>query len=344
VSRRKPAQRDLRRPALAWYGGLLTGLRRARDSFDLHLRGTPPASATWRARVDQWFGVVGDAINAHWDEFATLAACDGHDAHALRLKGLPEFELDPDTEVPTMRWPDAPRDDVPWVALTIAAKPAFTVRAPFRPIELAQLPPGSVFVPIDDPLHAAAATAAECWRMLVDDVAAALADVGDEVGWARVRALADHYRAAVRLVLASVPRDQFRDWTARLPPVRRLRADAVPELITRIASGAAAQRVVGVHLAQALLRGLIAEIESENAGARYRKGRLVAALALLVEAAATELLRHNATKLARQPASKKGIDVRVILRPVPTGLPVLALVPRRARAAVLAHPGRRNTP
>lgn len=212
-----------------------------------------------------------------------------------------------------------------------------TVATPFQPVATDQFPAGTQFLKIRSPHHAATAALDEVMVCALRDITGAfLAEIEDE-SWRRLNRVIQLYRTGAQFAFKSLGDDDFVGWKADIPLDCEIGSAA--SLISRLASTSRAQCCVAMHLVACWLQAMADSVEA----GRHPNRKLF--FLRQVEQAAGDISQalDALNKVATREKWNGAVpgEVRVVMRPVPVSIPLLALIPSGVDASTVVtaiHP------
>lgn len=274
----------------------------------------------------------------HWRDYvdAALTSRERDVSYLLKETRMPlGMTLDATDQSVLVSWPSGESDVPPaFFALGLAARqtleaPEFEPRSPFKEVRLAQLPAGTVLLDIVDPIHAATAAVSEMMQSVVRDMEDHIAREAAADAWSLMAFHVAFYQRAVRLLEQGLGDDEFRGWDRVVFEPATI--FDIPRSIVASTSTANAQRVLAVRSIASLYERMM--IAAETAiGEHHRElvDRVMHELITARDQIASVLDGYNHILMTASSATKLDVVPVPVLRPIPHGLPVLALVPAGA--------------
>lgn len=279
-----------------------------------------------------------DSAERHWRSFIERACSSEAERAGLASLGQPDsIEVDTEIGVPMAVWDEASREVGGfWPAnLTVAiasGDTTFTPTQPFREVRLASLPEGTRFVQITEPRHAATAAIAEVLRAVKTDFDVHIRNVTPPIAWRRLANLVAFYNRAIKIIGPSLSDDEFcdwqRDWLGSSRPL--VTADHLARMVSGSARTCRAQQFVAVQLVAALITEAMTTVEDANydAGEEMWIGHVAGVIDRAAHSIGEAMRGYNIAAMAFSGCDDATASPMTILRPVPTGLPRLAVIPR----------------
>ncbi|KZC32596.1 MULTISPECIES: hypothetical protein [unclassified Rhodanobacter] len=276
-----------------------------------------------------------------WRTFLARSCVTVAEYDAMDAMGPPQTIAIDENGLPVAIWesvtPREPADWPPGLTLAVARhETTFIPTVPFRQVNLASLPPGVAVVRITDPRHAAMSALDEVFRVLWHDVDVHMRDALPAIAWRRLAHLAAFYTKAAKLSGEGLGDDEFREWD------RRLREDTPVDQMARvIAEGALTSRAQHVAALQLVAR-FIGRTMDEHQQAAFEGDETdwMASTLITLDRARSNvdvaMQGYNLALMAFAGVASERASAMAITRPVPHGLPVLAIVPEGASVATIA--------
>jgi len=281
-----------------------------------------------------------EEADAQWRAFLTRSCLSKAEYDAMDAMGPPNALAIDDNGLPVAIWesraPREPSDWPPGLTLAVARhETTFIPTVPFRQVNLASLPPSVRTVRITDPRHTATSALDEVFRVMSPDLDAHIRDAAPGVAWRRLAHMVAFYTKAAKLSGDGLCEDEFRDWEQHL-----CEPTQVDQMARVIAEGALTSRAQHVAALQLVAR-FVGRTMDESQKAQPEADEcdwLAATLRLLDKARTaveTAMQGYNLALMAFAGVSARGASAMAITRPVPHGLPVLAIVPDGTSVATL---------
>lgn len=273
----------------------------------------------------------------HWRDYvdAALITRERDVSYILKETRMPlGMRLDAASQSVLVSWPDDSDASAPFFALGLGAKqtleaPEFEPRSPFKELRLAQLPADTVLLDINDPSHAATAAVSEMVQSVVLDMEDYIARESAPDAWVLMRSHVAFYKRSVRLLEQGLCDDEFRGWDRTAYAAATI--FGIPRAIVASTSTANAQQVLAVRSVASLYEGLLNEAEAEFGNNHQAMvDHVMQSLVTARDQIGSVLDGYNHILITTSKAAKLDVVPVPILRPIPHGLPVLALVPSGA--------------
>jgi hypothetical protein len=279
-----------------------------------------------------------DSAERRWRSFIDRACSSEAERAGLSALGQPDsIEVDTDVGVPMAVWDEASRDVGGfWPANMIVAIASgdtrFTPTQPFREVRLASLPEGTRFVQISEPRHAATAAIAEVLRAVKSDMDVHIRQASPSIAWRRLAYLVAFYNTAIKVIGPSLSDDEFRDWQRNLSDLSRpiVAADQLARMVAGSARTCRAQQLVAVQLVAAPITDSMTAVEDAHydAGEEMWVQHVAGVIDRASHAVGEAMRGYNIAAMAFSGCDDTTASPMTMLRPVPHGLPRLAVIPR----------------
>ena len=244
-----------------------------------------------------------------------------------------QAEYDDTSAVPMVRWPDSDPDNT-WGM--VEPEDLGVMATPFREFSLERLPDGYRTVKLRDPHHAATAALVELLGCAKRDARTAFVAADHREAWRRLNRVIELYRQAAKFGISALGDDDYIGWRPTMPPDFEIATAA--GLICRVAATARAQWSLATHLMAIWLQAIADSTEDPAVGDQ----RHVFLQRIERAADGLEKALDGMNRTLAEPHLADGDwSMMVIFRPVPTSIPVLALIPKPATSNVDALPVRR---
>lgn len=269
---------------------------------------------------------------ALWQLFIQVAESSGIQRETMQSMGAPDIiSFEPKNGIPFMGWralTDSIEDKWRRVFtvedLESGAKAPLT--APFRPVELSKLPPGTVKVPIKDPRHAATIAVDEVLRTAYGDIQNGLA--GEDPGhtWGRIRALVTFYMTVVQKWIKELTVDEYKDWLPQLPA--RIKIQEAASTIARHSTTTVMMQILTMRTVADFYKEAMERAETAHPGDMTSMVEMVLSEVHSTQANISRITEAmNNLHVQDEPSVANG-EMEVIFRTVPRGVPVIAIIPR----------------
>ncbi|UJJ60400.1 hypothetical protein [Rhodanobacter denitrificans] len=283
-----------------------------------------------------------EQADAQWRAFLMRSCVSSAEYDAMDAMGPPNaISIDGDNGLPVAVWASStPRDPSEWPpGLTLAVarhETTFIPTVPFRQVALESLPASVQKVRITDPRHTAMAALDEVFRVMAHDLDTHIRDAVPSIAWLRLAHLVAFYRKAAKLSREGLCEDEFRNWEERLDEI----STPVDQMARVIAEGALTSRAQHVAALQLVARfvGRTMDMSQQSNPEANESDWLTPTLQTVdqarksVEAA---MQGYNLALMAFAGVASPGASAMAITRPVPHGLPVLAIVPEGTSVTTL---------
>lgn len=270
--------------------------------------------------------------HALWQLFIQVAESNGIQRETMQSMGAPDIiSFEPKSGIPFMGWraltnsiEDKWRRVFTVEDLETGAKAPLT--APFRPVELSKLPPGTVKVPIKDPRHAATVAVDEVLRTAYNDLQNGLE--GEDPGhtWGRVRALVSFYMTVVQKWIKELTVDEYKDWVPQLPA--RIKIQEAASTIARHSTTTVMMQILTLRTVADFYKEAMEKAETAHPGDMRAMVDMVFAEIQSTQINISRITEAmNKLHVQDEPTAANG-EMEVIFRTVPRGVPVIAIIPR----------------
>ncbi|UJJ56740.1 hypothetical protein [Rhodanobacter thiooxydans] len=280
------------------------------------------------------------AADEQWKVFLSRACVTTAEYDAMDAMGPPNTIAIDDNGLPVAIWESAaPREPSEWppgLTLAVAShETTFIPTVPFRQVNVASLPAGVHTIRITDPRHAAMSALDEVFRVMGHDLDTHVRDAASSIAWRRLAHLVGFYRKAAKLSGDAICEDEFREWEQRTREITPV--DQMARVIAEGALTCRAQHVAALQLVARLVGRAMDESQAAALDADEAEW-LASTLAVVDESrtvVATAMHGYNLALMAFAGVSAQGTSAMAITRPVPHGLPVLAIVPEGTSVATI---------
>lgn len=277
-----------------------------------------------------------------WREYVKLVALSSADCDAYFALGEPtHITLNQEEGAPVAHWnSNNPALAGAFGELLVPGDattgvPAYNVSDPFKPVDLAALPEGTLKLPLTDSRHTATAAVHELVTFLERDLGRISSCNTQEQAW---RAMLQHSRflkAGARVALSHLQHDHYRDWNPHLPVLHAIQA--APRMVDRHAATTTAQQRIALHYVADAFSAMLAKCEDRHPDDAPQRVEMV----LHQVGAARALLQQmvdglNATVVASAGHDAQAHVAMVVFRPIGHTHPVFVAIPR-ASVAPPAH-------
>ena len=272
------------------------------------------------------------AADGCWHSFAATVATTDVQRETLLRGGKPDhISLNAKEGVPQMSWDQshAAMVDV-WGFFQVrpdndSTAPEIALSTPFRQIELSRLPEGSKFLPIHDPRHTATAAVEEVIGMIQRDMVRALERYEGEQAWRALRSHAAFLSAAARTSLDRLAEDDFRDW--KRPALDGCAIAMAPERVATLALTTRAQQTLALGFVARAYAKAQEDADDKEEQVQARIEHVVKSVDAMVLMLRRMLGVLNESLISTAKLAFRRFTTAVIFRPLPAGVPILAVVP-----------------
>lgn len=280
---------------------------------------------------------------AAWDSFLLQACSNPAERSALDAMGFPDqVEISSDDGMPVAVWNDlADGAAGMWNnGLTIAVASGattFTPTVPFREVRTASLPEGTALIRITDHRHAATAAIENVLTAMSVDIDTHVRHCAPNIAWRRLAHLVAFYNKAVRLTAKSLGEDEYRDWERRAP--KSVQIEVMAQAVVAGAWTARAQQIVALQLVAQLLANTMSECERADldGGEEAWVPATIEAMDRSIRVIADMMRGYNIVLMACNGKKFPNFEPMTIARPMPRGLPLLAVIPKSDAVTTLSR-------
>lgn len=235
-------------------------------------------------------------------------------------------QFDESRDLPVVEWPSGPVSNA-WGMVDIEGSGdelGIVLATPFREMAVERLPADTKLVKIHDPRHAATAALVEILQASRRDAESAFLMTDPRAAWRRLNRVIHIYRNAAQYGLESLSDDDFANWQPGVPVHQEIASAAA--FIARIAQTSRAQMVVATHLMANWLQALADS--TERLPAQERQAAFFALLGTATRGVEQSLDCMNVALAATTASEPDSHSFMVIMRPVPSSIPTLAIIPK----------------
>lgn len=285
-----------------------------------------------------------DEADAQWRAFLSRSCVTRGEYDAMDAMGPPNSLAIDDNGLPVAIWesssPREPSDWPPGLTLAVArSETTYIPTVPFRQVNIASLPPSVHTIRITDPRHTATSALDEVFRVMGHDLDTHIREAAPSIAWRRLAHMVAFYTKAAKLSGDGLCEDEFRDWDQHL-----CEPTQVDQMARVIAEGALTSRAQHVGALQLVARFVGRSMEeSQQSKPEGDEGDWLATTLRVLDKAhgcvQTAMRGYNLALMAFAGVSSSGASAMAITRPVPHGLPVLAIVPDGTPVATLMPGG-----
>ena len=318
-------------PEQVWYLARLTAYRDAFHVFQAV--DTSSISSDELQQIRLALDHVRDCADNAWLDYVRLVARSPAERSAYLELGEPEhIRLNTEEGAPVAHW----NSNNPSLAgvfgeLLVAngEAPHYHVSDPFKPLDLAALPPGAFKEPLRDSRHCAIAAMHELVTLLRRDIERIVQDNPPPAAWRAMRRHAQFLKQGARISLSYLQHDHFRNWDPTLPLTPNFQQ--APHLIDQRAATTTAQQRIALHYTAQCFGRLLEDAESMSSD--DTKHRVDSALAALQQAAQdfdASLDIMNSAILSAARIDPAEVVTLVVFRPTNMPQPMFVAIPRNA--------------
>ena len=273
-----------------------------------------------------------DAESAAWQLFIDGSSHSPVQRDTMLGMGPPHLiSFEPKHGVPFMGWRAVSDSNIeakwrryPVEDLESGARANLT--APFRPVEISKLPPGTVKLAVQDTRHAATIALDEVMQTALADLHDGLEGEDPLMTWGRLRAQVSFHTTVVQKWVKELRIDEYKDWLPQIP--HRIRIQDAPSAIARFSTTTVTMQIMTLRTVADFYK------DSMDRAERQYPGDTAAMVASVIEdvTAASKNIASIADAMNRLLISSEpkadNMDKEVIFRTIPRGLPIIALIPR----------------
>lgn len=291
-------------------------------------------------RLSAEIDVLLQEADRQWQAFLLRSCVTRAEYDAMEAMGPPNtLEID-DSGLPIAVWESTqPPESSAWPpGLTLGVArldTTFVPTVPFRQVSLASLPQGVEIVRIVDPRHAAMAALDEVFRVMAHDLDVHVRPAEPGIARRRLAHLVAFYTKAAKLSGESLGEDEFREWDRHLREFTPV--DQMVRVIAEGALTASAQHVAALQLVARFVGHAMDASEKANPAGDESEWMSTTLLGIDQARRSIESAMHgyNLALMAFSGVSSARASAMVITRPMPHGLPVLAILPEGAAVATI---------
>lgn len=316
-----------------WHLAQLSAYRDVADRLTKMLEASGGPETALHRRLRRMITDIHGRIRTQYCDYVAVVSPNELERSAMLKIGAPDMvELNMKERVVTAEWAEAPGDSDLVGVFEVQTEAdntdqTFSLTTPFREIRVDRMPEGTKKITINDPRHAATAALSEIFDMITRDITEFSKDLAPEQVWQRMAYQVTFYKKAVRLQSKSLPNDEYRTWEPQMPA--RMDIEMAPQIIANTAGTSRAQQILALYMAARYYGDLMSSCErdasdlDEAAWVAQTCKTLGKANALLQEV----IVGYNSALMAMNHIKDDGSTCINVMKPMPRGLPVLAVIP-----------------
>lgn len=315
-------------PEQVWYLARLTAYR---DAAHIFQEVESCDSQDDQAKVKLALDHIRACADKAWLDYVRLVARTPAERSAYLELGEPEhIRLNTEEGAPVAHW----NSNNPSLAgvfgeLLVAHNeaPHYHVSDPFKPLDLAALPPGTFTEPLRDSRHCAIAAMHELVTLLCRDIERIIQDNSPPATWKAMRKHSQFLKQGARISLTYLQHDHFHNWDPVLPITPSFQH--APHLIDQRAATTTAQQRIALHYTAQCFGRLLEEVESQSSDdAKHRVDSATAALQRVARDLEASLDLMNNAILGAARIDPESVVTLVVFRPINMPQPMFVAIPR----------------